>query len=468
MHLDFAPISDAEPVVWAAPADPQQSGQPSTSSDGVSSNACWTISPLHRFDDAPGCRPGASRVALGLKRLEAGGIEASFGGEIRLRVDSFDAPSLGLRGQGEETVLQTRLLTHGDFHLDETMRVFVQLGWHDAEGRDPRPLSVDQSNVDLQQGFVEFRSDLGGGTATLRLGRQEMAYGLQRLVSVREGPNIRQSFDGGRLTWVRDGSMRLDVFATRVVTPRLGAFDDSPDTDQDFYGVHTTFRRAGDNLDVYYLGYARSSGSFTDSRGQEQRHTGGARWYGRHNGWDWDVEPIVQWGEMGGKTIAAWSVASILGHTFETDRLTPRLHVSMNAASGDRTRGDGRLETFNALFPRGPYFTEASLLAPMNFRNVDFGLEVKPKPNLSLSGKVDAHWRISTNDGVYLIPGILLTTPQSRSRFVGWQMQLRALWQPGPNLSVLGAIAYFDPSDALATTAARDQTYGGLTVSFRY
>ena len=31
---------------------------------------------------------------------------------------------------------------------------------------------------------------------TLRIGRQEMSYGSSRLVSVREGPNVRRSFDG--------------------------------------------------------------------------------------------------------------------------------------------------------------------------------------------------------------------------------------------------------------------------------
>src|SRR5204863_6269040 len=34
---------------------------------------------------------------------------------------------------------------------------------------------------------------------TLRVGRQELSLGTQRLVSVREGPNVRQSFDGARL-----------------------------------------------------------------------------------------------------------------------------------------------------------------------------------------------------------------------------------------------------------------------------
>ena len=34
-----------------------------------------------------------------------------------------------------------------------------------------------------------------------RVGRQEMAFDLQRFVSVRDGPNVRQAYDAAWLDW---------------------------------------------------------------------------------------------------------------------------------------------------------------------------------------------------------------------------------------------------------------------------
>jgi hypothetical protein len=47
------------------------------------------------------------------------------------------------------------------------------------------------------------------------------------------------------------------------------------------------------------------------------------------------------------------------GSTFASVAGSPRLGLKVDGASGDRHPGDGRVETFNPLFPNGYYFTLA-------------------------------------------------------------------------------------------------------------
>jgi hypothetical protein len=57
----------------------------------------------------------------------------------------------------------------------------------------------------------------------LRLGRQEVDFGDERLLAVREGPNTLQSFDGARLI-LNSSNGRVDVFALRVDPDETGYF----------------------------------------------------------------------------------------------------------------------------------------------------------------------------------------------------------------------------------------------------
>ena len=139
----------------------------------------------------------------------------------------------------------------------------------------------------------------------------------------------------------------------------------------------------------------------------------GTRLFGQTQGWDGDIEVIFQGGRFtqNGPSqptvpIAAWTVASTIGHRLNDVALTPRLALSTNIASGDR--GRRTLNTFSALFPRGNYFSEAAVLGPRNFWNVHGFL------NLVLPGRVDytvdvnVFWQLESQDGIYGVPGNLL------------------------------------------------------------
>jgi len=63
----------------------------------------------------------------------------------------------------------------------------------------PRPV-IDESKLWFKQAFADITLMKGAdgkeNSLVMRLGRQEFFFGSGRLVDPREGPNVRQAFDG--------------------------------------------------------------------------------------------------------------------------------------------------------------------------------------------------------------------------------------------------------------------------------
>ena len=97
--------------------------------------------------------------------------------------------------------------------LGSHVRAFVQLNLTHAN-RDAESVSpVDDTGTEVLQGFVDMSFPTGSaGESTVRAGRQVMAYGSERLVSMRYGPNVLRTFDGGLASW-QSMRLRMDTFS---------------------------------------------------------------------------------------------------------------------------------------------------------------------------------------------------------------------------------------------------------------
>src|SRR5207247_1455438 len=57
---------------------------------------------------------------------------------------------------------------------------------------------------------------------------QELGYGSSRLVSAREAPNVRLTFDGAKAI-LKFGGWQVGAFFVKPVRTKVGVFDDDPD-----------------------------------------------------------------------------------------------------------------------------------------------------------------------------------------------------------------------------------------------
>ncbi|MDY0881540.1 alginate export family protein [Dongia soli] len=398
----------------------------------------------------------------------------TLGGELRERFEYYSAPDFSLDGEHSDAYLFHRLLLHADLHLGEFLRGFVQFGSALEAWKDSPLGPTDANHLDLQQGFLDAKLPIAEDSdidPTLRFGRQEILYGTQRLVSVREPPNVRRSFDGFRLD-DNIGGVKLSALAVRPVNLREDIFDDDTNSHQALWGTYNTIpvpAIPGLNLDLYYLGFHNNQASFGDIPGDETRHSLGTRIFGETSGFDWNWEFVGQFGSFHNEDIRAWTAASDTGYTFENVRWQPRLGVKANIASGDTDAKDHKLGTFNPLFPRLGYFSEASLIAPSNFFDVQPSVTIQPFDNVSVSLSWDALWRTTTNDAIYIEPNSAVDgTAGHGGHYTGNQVALDVDWQFDRHIEVKASYVHFDAGSALKSAGGKDVDFVMFSTAYKF
>jgi hypothetical protein len=362
----------------------------------------------------------------------------SLGGEARLKYERYSEALLNQKPADNDGFLLQRYLLHGDLRVTPHFRVFAQFQSSLEDFRNGGPRPPDRDDIDWHQAFFDAVVPLAGrDSVTLRAGRQEMAYGSQRLVSVRESPNNRLSFDAVRVLGPF-GNWRADAWIAKPVETATGAFDDHRLDDTTFWGAYVTGPLEcipGLHADFYYFGLSRRDAKFARGIAEEHRHTVGTRLYGKRDHLDWNFEFAGQFGSFGDRRILAWTAASDTGWTIPGLPWKPRVFLRADIASGDH--GHSSLGTFNPLFPRGAYFNEASLIGPQNLMDLQPGVELALTKSVKLTASCDFVWRESLEDGVYGVALNLQVPPgSSRDRFVGTFPSLALTWQAGPHMSL--------------------------------
>ena len=428
----------------------------------------------------------------------------SFGGEARERFESYTNETFNstfptpertvAERKDDNSYFLQRYLFHADYHPNDSLRVFGQLQSSLECGRY-NPRVTDRDAIDLHQIFVDLKAEIGHERLlALRLGRQEMSFGAERLVGVREGPNDRRAFDAVRLSYKQRG-LTLDTFISSPVEVDPGQFDDQNVRSVLFWGTYVTIpcpRWSGLKLDFYYLGLRKPSGLFVGAnvpnklpvppvyaqsfptRGRptfprEERHTLGTRLAGTVGNWDLNNEALYQFGQFGSGDIHAFWIAVDNGYTFKSLRFQPRLGLRAGIASGDKDPNSSDLETMNPLFVRGNYFSEAGLLAPENL--MGFGPSVRIKPDRTWSAELGCVtlWRECLGDSIYRPPGIpIFPANKDLGRYVGTELILGTAWQATPHIGVAAAYSHFFAGDFINQNNGDDADFCALWLTFRF
>jgi hypothetical protein len=401
-----------------------------------------------------------------------GTIYLTLGGEGRARYEYFRNGGWGTGLDRDASLLQ-RYMMHADLHAGTDFRVFAQLKSGLEHGRDGGPRGPDEDRLDLHQGFADGVLRLSEEDfVMLRLGRQELQYGSSRLVSPREGPNVRQSFDAVRAI-SRIAKWRLEAFVSRPVETDRGIFDDGSDKDRWFWGVYAVSPEGwlrGTTADIYYLGIDREEAEFDQGIEREVRHSVGTRLFGTAGSLDYNVELVYQSGRFGDGAVRAWTVASDTGYTSADLPLRPRISLKADAASGDRDASNSDLQTFNPLFPKGSYFSETGLIGPSNFYDLHPAVRVQLAQDVDFTLDWCFFWRFSDEDGVYGPSVNLVRTGQvTRERYVGSQLSGFIEWQIQRHVSLVLFYAHFFAGPFLEETPpGEDVDFFGSWLTFKF
>jgi hypothetical protein len=397
----------------------------------------------------------------------------SLGGEIRERFEDYSAANFGVPGRTADSYLLHRVLVHADLHMGEHVRAFLQVGSHRAFGKNAAaPPYSDR--LDLQQAFLDLRLPgvkAGESAPILRLGRQEMAFGSQRLVSIRDAPNLRRAFDGVRMSG-SVGQTQIDAFVTRPVLPEEGNFDDKSNDAQKFWGVYTTTAATGGSnsgVDLYYLGFENKRALYSIGSGYEKRHSIGARVFGHAGRWDWDWEGLGQFGSFSLKNIRAWGFALDTGYTLAGEAWKPRGGIKITVGSGNRNPNGGTLRTYGPLFPKLAYFNQAGLVGAPNVIDLQPSLTFKPAASMKVTAVCDFVWRQATSDAVYTSLGTPIPRTAGRAgRHSGNEPSIDFTWQANRHLFINAGVVHVDVARILAEAGAHNTNFVYFSVAYTF
>ncbi len=292
--------------------------------------------------------PGAVRPSVfdPIKYVPLGrGAWLQAGGELWLRYEEETNKFLAPDPQPADGFAAARLALHLDLRVENRGRLFIEGIHGEVFDRDQVLFFIHRNRLDLHQLFA----DVELGPATLRVGRQELALGRERLVSASGWGRMRRRFDAVTLL-ARDSVWELQVWYSRPVIIETES-PDRPNRDVDFAGAYLRGRATG--LDLYYF-YKRDRRDLPNPNGPigaRTLHTIGGLFGKTYGAWDFDIEVSAQpAGEWAGDDVRAWSLGAQGGYTLRYAKRQPRLGAGVEVASGDDDPLDNQVNTFDQLF----------------------------------------------------------------------------------------------------------------------
>ena len=344
--------------------------------------------------------------ADGLKRIRVGeNLLFSTGGSTWNRyMNEYNS-----RLTGNNNVYNlSRVRAYADLWYKDDFRVYGEFIGAYSVWQDLPALAIDETGPDILNLFVDVRAfDLNGKPVYVRVGRQELLLGSQRLVSPLEWANTRRTFQGVRA--FRQGEkFDVDVFWAQPVIPNANKLD-SGDNNQNFAGAWTTYRpRKGVTVDAYYLMLDNVNNVTQQSlkRSPITTHTFGSRFAGDKDNMLWDFEGALQLGRHQKQDIVAGMVTAGLGYHLKDVPTTPTLWFYYDYATGDRNPGVGTYNTFSQLFPFGHYYLGwADVIGRQNIHDFNVQLYSYPTKWLTMYAQYHRFYLDSTKDALYNIAG---------------------------------------------------------------
>ena len=377
------------------------------------------------------------------------------GGQLRFRYHT----ERGLGQQAGATRFQdtqndfllARLRLYADWRISDRLRLYTEGIYADVLTRNrefvPRAIDVNQGDL------LNFFLDVGvTENATVRLGRQELLFGSQRVLSPLDWSNTRRTFDGVRLLQ-RYGDVDIDWFYTQFVPVSPRNFDNSDDGNE-LYGFYSSIRRLPNStLDLYALAQNVSLGLASD----RSTVTYGSRISGGKNDWLWDFEGAVQLGDFDdGREVDAGFWTAGLGRSFKDFAWKPTLWFYYDFATGDRANGE--TTSFNELFPLGhKYLGFIDAVQRNNIKSPNVLLKMAPTKRLSL-----LLWYYNFNaaeqeDNVLALGGTPAQDPTAAD--FGNELDFIATYQVSPRSSLLAGYSHLWAGDKIINGEDADFFY---------
>jgi len=408
-------------------------------------------------------------TTLLLASTTAQAVEWSTSADLRERYQSFTNFDFNSAKNDKQWEFDSRLFikTKGDF--GNGLSIYLQPQAVLIKNHTQAASSQNFSQADLFQAYLQYQAD----NFTLKLGRQTLVYGDQRLLGHLGWKDVARTFDGVKFS-VKLGDLKVDHFIVHPadignMTPSTAAPQGKSLVtweDRRLIGVYATYEpMKGHGIDSYIINWKH--GSKASVGVGRNINTFGARAFGSGMGFDGTAEAVFQRGtwKTGVKQQAS-AYAIKAGYTF--DSWKTRFGIEYDFSPGDANLADSTNKAF--VFP---FHTNHALYGEMDrfsWSNMkDLILSFKTSPTKGLIFKTDIHflkldkatgnWRNVVGTGI-LFPGATTYT-QTKA---GTETDIKLIYKVAgiKGLKVVGLYGLFNPGAAVA------ERNGGIADSAKF
>ena len=381
-----------------------------------------------------------------IKRMDLGNDWLlSFGGNFWYRYTHETDSRLNAAGTNNDFhMLRTRF--HADLWYKDKVRLFAEGIDARAFGSELPPLVTDRNHADILNLFTDIKlANVNNGPVYVRVGRQELLYGSQRLISTLDWVNTRRTFQGVKAFW-RTPGWDIDAFWMRPMVIEKGNVDNW-DTNQNFYGLWASHRpKPGHLIDLYYLSLDNNRNVSPTNlslgnimQGNSIVHTLGGRLVGNIDSFLYELEGMYQFGQRSNLDISAFAVATGVGYRLPMP-MNPQAWIRYDFASGDGKSTDGRSNTFNQLFPFGHYYMGfLDRVGRQNIHDFNAQFTMHPVPWITFISQYHRFYLANNRDYLYNAAGLATLrdiTGQSGSH-IGDEIDFRANFHVNRHQDVL-------------------------------
>jgi len=431
----------------------------------------------------------------------------SVGGELRFRYmderNRLRVPFALPNAHNTYDLLRWR--QYFDLKHSDWLRVYIEGIDASITGNSLPPTGIDMNRWDLLNAFVDLKvMERDDKPVWVRVGRQELQFGSQRLVSALDWANTRRNWDGVRInspgtTWDLDAWLTNPVStATFGTGDGLGVLKndhafDQPQRNILFGGAWGTYKGIKDHtIDTFFL-YNHYDKTFPLGNGFPligpnalysfpvgDRYTLGTRWLGAFptdggNSYLTDVEGGYQFGNDIGHGISQQVQAGYftggLGHVWKSVAWEPTIWGFYDWASGDNNKNDGKDSTFFQNYGLvHAYLGLIDNVARQNTSDINYRLSVKPTKKLQLQAAQHFISLANNSDSLYTITGQRFGAPGGHGRDVGQEVDLLATYTYNQNFSIEMGQFWFWYGDYIHSVqpARQDAQQFYVQTTFRY
>ena len=386
------------------------------------------------------------------------------------RDNNYDFNS-GLRTINDDSWLLNRLRLSMQLKPTEWLTFYIQ-------GQDAREIDSDRADIpgllgaegdnpfDLRQLYVEI-GDAKVSPLSLKVGRQVLLYGDQRLIGPLEWSNISRTFDAVKLRYTGKDGLWVDAFVSSVVVIDRFGMDDS-DKDSLLSGLYAHIPTLGIQDTELYALY------FDDTNRNDHFLTLGTHWKsipGKFGPWDYETEFVMQTGKAGGRDLRAFASYIEGGYTFKAP-WKPRLGLEYSYGSGDGNAADNKQGAFQNLFPTN--HLHYGLMDAFSWSNIhDIALHLSAKPTTKLTTSLDYHvlWLADTADIWRRANATTAVRPANAaaSNYAGSELDVLVTYASSSHLTLTAGYSHFFAGDYLkATGASSDADFVYLMTSIKF